>query len=237
MGEKFRVCWFKTLLDIGAAPRGCLFRRSAVGLAVLLVLLLPVPTWPQSVDELLSDPATFDRQGVKVTGQVTTLIVEEGEKPYTKFKLGDADQTIPVFMRGAQALTEGESYEVDGVFLVKPSSDGSEQISGIVGQAVLPLLLLEEESMEVAEEETAEDLEPQELEDPQAESEVTAAATDLLVGELLDDPVVFDRQAISVSGEITTLVIEAGGQSLNQVQAAGRKWRDPGFYAWRPATD
>ena len=215
MGEKFRVCWFKTLLDIGAAPRGCLFRRSVArsaltGLAVLLVLLLPLPTWPQSVDELLSDPATFDRQGVKVTGQVTTLIVEEGEKPYTKFKLGDADKTIPVFMRGAQALTEGESYEVDGVFLVKPSSDGSEQISGIVGQAVLPLLLLEEESMEVAEEETAEDLEPQELEDQQAESEVTAAATDLLVGELLDDPVVFDRQAISVSGEITTLVIEAG---------------------------
>ena len=210
MGEKFRVCWFKTLLDIGAAPRGCLFRRSVAGLAVLLVLLLPVPTWPQSVDELLSDPATFDRQAVTVTGQVTTLIVEEGEKPYTKFKLGDADKTIPVFMRGAQALTEGESYEVDGVFLVKPSSDGSEQISGIVGQAVLPLLLLEEESMEVAEEETAEDLEPQELEDPQAESEVTAAATNLLVGELLDDPVVFDRQAISVSGEITTLVIEAG---------------------------
>ncbi len=207
-----RVCWFTALQDtrLGAAPGGCLFRRSAVGLAVLLVLLLPVPTWPQSVDELLSDLATFDRQGVKVTGQVTTLIVEEGEKSYTKFKLGDADQTIPVFMRGAQALTEGESYEVDGVFLVKPSSDGSEQISGIVGQAVLPLLLLEEESMEVAEEETAEDLEPQELEDSQAESEVTAAATDLLVGELLDDPVVFDRQAISVSGEITTLVIEAG---------------------------
>ena len=215
MGEKFRVCWSKTLPDIGAAPRGCPFRRSVArsaltGLAVLLVLLLPLPTWPQTVDELLSNPAAFDRQGVKVTGQVTTLIVEEGEKPYTKFKLGDTDQTIPVFMRGAQALTEGESYEVDGVFLVKPSSDGSEQISGIVGQAVLPLLLLEEESMEVAEEETAEALEPQELEDPQAESEVTAAATDLLVGELLDDPVVFDRQAISVSGEITTLVIEAG---------------------------
>ncbi len=215
MGEKFRVCWSKTLPDIGAAPRGYLFRRSVArsaltGLAVLLVLLLPLPTWPQTVDELLSNPVAFDRQGVKVTGQVTTLIVEEGEKPYTKFKLGDTDQTIPVFMRGAQALTEGESYEVDGVFLVKPSSDGSEQISGIVGQAVLPLLLLEEESMEVAEEETAEALEPQELEDPQAESEVTAAAIDLLVGELLDDPVVFDRQAISVSGEITTLVIEAG---------------------------
>ena len=49
-----------------------------MGLAVLLVLLLPVPTWSQSVDELLSNPAAFDRQKVKVTGQVTTLIVEEG---------------------------------------------------------------------------------------------------------------------------------------------------------------
>ena len=77
-----RVRWLTTLVDIrvGAAPRGCLFRRSAVGLAVLLVLLLPVPTWAQSVDELLSDPAAFDRQEVTVTGQVLSLSVEEGEK-------------------------------------------------------------------------------------------------------------------------------------------------------------
>ena len=136
-----RVRWFTALQDtrLGAAPGGCLFRRRAMGLAALLVLLLPVPTWSQSVDELLSDPAAFDRQKVKVTGQVTTLIVEEGEKPYTKFKLGDADGTIPVFMRGVQALTEGETYEVDGVFLVKPDGDGSTQVSGIVGQTVLPL--------------------------------------------------------------------------------------------------
>ena len=232
MGEKFRVCWLKTLLDIGAAPWGCPFRRSVasgapIGLAVLLVLLLPLPTWPQTVDELLSDPVAFDRQGVTVSGQVTTLIIEEGEKPYTKFKLGDTDKTIPVFMRGVQALTEGESYEVDGVFLVKPSSDGSEQISGIVGQTVLPLEEgpleeepleeepLEEGPLEVAQEETEETAEEpasKALSDDQTESEVTAldAASDLLVGELLDDPVVFDRQAVSVAGEITTLIIEDG---------------------------
>ena len=188
-----------------------------MGLAVLLVLLLPVPTWPQSVDELLSDPTAFDRQEVTVTGQVISLIIEEGEKPYTKFKLGDTDRTIPVFMRGVQALTEGESYEVGGVFLVKPSGDGSAQISGIVGQAVLPLEEgpLEDGPPELAQEETAETAEARASEaasDEPAASEVTAVSVmpGLLVAELLDDPVVFDRQAVSVAGQITTLIIEDG---------------------------
>ena len=201
-------------MRVGAAPRGCLFRRSAVGLAVLLVLLLPVPTWPQSVDELLSNPAAYDRQKVKVTGQVTTLIVEEGEKPYTKFKLGDRDRAIPVFMRGVQALTEGETYEVDGVFLVKPASDGSTQVSGIVGQAVLPLEgePQAEAPLEFAEEETAEEFELQELADELAESEETAAddITGLLVADLLEDPAAFDRQVVSLAGEVSTLRVTDG---------------------------
>ncbi len=211
-----RVRWFTALQDtrLRAAPGGCLFRRSAVGLAVLLGLLLPVPTWPQSVDDLLSDPAAFDRQEVTVTGQVTTLIIEEGEKPYTKFKLGDADRTISVFMRGVQALTEGERYEVDGVFLVKPAGDGSTQVSGIVGQTVLPLEQkpLAEEPLEFAEEETAEEFESQGLADDLAESEETAAddIPGLLVADLLEDPEAFDRQVVSLAGEVTTLRVTEG---------------------------
>ena len=211
-----RVRWFTTLPDtsVGAAPGGCLFRRSAVGLAVLLGLLLPVPTWPQSVDELLSDPAVFDRQAVSVTGQVTTLSVEEGEKPYTKFKLGDADKTIPVFMRGVQALTEGESYEVGGVFLVKPTSDGSAPISGIVGQTVLPLgeETVAEEPLEFAQDEAAEEFAPQELEDELAEFEETSmeGPPGLLVADLLEDPAAFDRLAVSLAGEVTTLRVTEG---------------------------
>ena len=211
-----RVRWLTTLLDIrvGAAPGGCLFRRSAVGLAALFVLLLPVPTWSQSVDELLSNPAAFDRQKVKVTGQVTTLIVEEGEKPYTKFKLHDASGEISVFMRGVQALTEGESYEVDGVFLVKPASDGSTQVSGIVGQTVLPLEQepLAEEPLEFAEEETAEEFESQGRADELAESEETAAddIPSLLVADLLEDPEAFDRQVVSLAGAVSTLRVTEG---------------------------
>ena len=211
-----RIRWLTTLPDIrvGAAPGGCLFRRSTVGLVALLVLLLPVSTWSQSVDELLSNPAAFDRQKVKVTGQVTTLIIEEGEKPHTKFKLGDAERTISVFMRGVQALTEGERYEVDGVFLVKPASDGSTQISGIVGQAVLPLEeeLQAEEPLEFAEEQTAEEFDSQELEDEPLELEETAAddPIGLLVADLLEDPEAFDRLEVSLAGEVTTLRVTEG---------------------------
>ena len=211
-----RIRWLTTLpyIRVGAALEGCLFRRSAMGLAVLLVLLLPVPTWSQSVDELLSNPAAFDRQKVKVTGQVTTLIVEEGEKPYTKFKLGDAERAISVFMRGVQALTEGETYEVDGVFLVKPASDGSTQISGIVGQTVLPLEEepQAEEPLEFTKDETAEEFESQELEDELAESEETTVddIPGLLVADLLEDPAAFDRLEVSLAGEVTALKVTEG---------------------------
>ncbi len=195
-----RVRWFSALPDTraGAAPCGGLFRCRALGLVVLIVLFLPLPTWPQTIADLLSDPARFDRQGVKVTGQVTTLSSEAGEKPYTKFKLGEADQTIPVFMRGVQALVEGETYEVGGVFLVKPADDGSTPVSGIVGQTVLPL-----ETEPLSEE-------PPEL----AESEWTAAddPIGLVVADLLEDPAAFDRLAISLAGEVSTLRVTQGDQ-------------------------
>ena len=251
-----RIRWLTTLPDtrVGAAPGGCLFRRSAGGLVVLLVLLLPVPTWPQSVDELLSDPTAFDRQEVTVTGQVISLIIEEGEKPYTKFKLGDADGTVPVFMRGVQALTEGETYKVGGMFLVKPTRDGSTRVSGIVGQTVLPLA---EEPLELAEDETAEEFEPQELEDELAESEETAPddSIGLLVADLLEDPEAFDRQVVSLAGEVTSLrVIEGDTPSTKfklhdpsgeipvfmrgvQVLTEGETYEVGGVFLVKPASD
>ena len=140
------------------------------------------------------------------------------KKPYTKFKLGEADRTVPVFMRGVQALTEGGTYEVDGVFLVKPANDGSTSISGIVGQTVLPLEEepLADEPLELTEEETAEEFEPQELEEELAEYEETAVddIPGLLVVDLLEDPETFDRQIVSLAGEVSTLrVIEGDNPS------------------------
>ncbi len=197
----------------GAAPGDCLFRRSTVGL-VALVLLLPVPAWSQSVDELLSNPAAFDRQKVKVTGRATTLIVEEGKNPYTKFKLGDAERRIPVFMRGVQTLHEGETYEVGGVFLVKPASDGSTQVSGIVGQTVLPLEgePQADEPSEFAEGEAAEEFDSQEAVAELIEAEETAGedSPDLSVADLLENPAAFDRQTVSLAGGVSTLRVTEG---------------------------
>ena len=121
-------------------------------------------------------------------GEVTTLRVTEGDTPSTKFKLHDASGEIPVFMRGVQMLTEGETYEVGGVFVVKPAGDGAAQVSGIVGQTVLPLA---EEPLEFAE---------AAIEDPPG----------LLVADLLEDPAAFDRLAISLAGEVSTLRVTNG---------------------------
>ena len=164
--------------------------------------------------DLLEDPEAFDRQVVSLAGEVSTLRVTEGDNPSTKFKLHDASGDIPVFMRGVQTLTEGERYEVGGVFLVKPAGDGSTQVSGIVGRTVLPLEEepLVEEPLEFAEDETAEEFVPQELEDELAEFE-EADVDDppgLLVADLLEDPAAFDRLAISLAGEVTTLRVTEG---------------------------
>ena len=105
----------------------------------LCVLLASSFAFAQTVGELLSDPSIFDRQEVRITGKVTTLIIEEGDKPYTKFKLQDASGTIPIFMRGAQHINQNEAYQIDGVFLVKPSGDGSTGISGIVAKTIKPV--------------------------------------------------------------------------------------------------
>ena len=113
--------------------------RQSLVPAFLCVLLPSSFTFARTVGELLSDPSTFDRQEVRITGQVTTLIIEEGDKPYTKFRLQDASGTIPIFVRGAQHINQNETYQIDGVFLVKPSGDGSTQISGIVAKTIKPV--------------------------------------------------------------------------------------------------
>ena len=165
------------------------------------------------VADLLEDPEAFDRQVVSLMGEVTTLRVTQGDTPSTKFKLHDASGEIPVFMRGVQMLTEGETYEVGGVFVVKPAGDGSTQVSGIVGQTALPVEAPPaDEPLEFAEEETAEDFVPQELADEPLESEQAAVEPPpgLLVADLLEDPAAFDRLAISLAGEVSTLRVTNG---------------------------
>ena len=156
---------------------------------------------------MLSDPAQFDRQEVSVTGQVTILTVEEGDKPYTKFKLQVADETIPVFMRGAHLLTEGQSYEIDGVFVVKPASDGSEQVSGIVGQSITAI----ESSSEGVDEATPD------------------GVIGLLVGDLLDDPTAYDRQEVRVSGDVTRVIIEEGDKPYTKFKIQDESGEIPVF--------
>ena len=215
--------WLQPFLHriIGAAVCGCPFCRRAVGpfrgsvacctpigIALLVVVLLPLPAWPQTVGELLSDPSIFDRQEVRITGQVTTLIIEEGDEPYTKFKLQDESGMIPVFMRGAQQINRAETYQIDGVFLVKPSGDGSTEISGIVAKTIQPV---EGDSARVSAGASELEAEYQEREPSETLSETLSTdAPSTTVGELLDYPSFFDRQEVSATGRVSRLTIEEG---------------------------
>ncbi len=196
---------------------GCPFRRRAarcslIGVALLVVVLLPLSAWPHTVGELLSDPSIFDRQEVRVTGQVTTLIIEEGDEPYTKFKLQDGSGIIPVFMRGVQHINRAEIYQIDGVFLVKPSGDGSTQISGIVTKTIQPVENYSERVVVAAS-------------DLEAESDAPSTT----VGELLDYPSFFDRQEVSATGRVTRLSIEEGEKAYTKFKLRDESGSIPVF--------
>jgi len=204
---------------------GCPFRRRAarpfrrsiarcslIGVALLVVVLLPLSAWPHTVGELLSDPSIFDRQEVRVTGQVTTLIIEEGDGPYTKFKLQDGSGSIPVFMRGVQHINRAEIYQIDGVFLVKPSGDDSTQISGIVAKTIQPVENYSERVVAAAS-------------DLEAESDAPRTT----VGELLDYPSFFDRQEVSATGRVTRLSIEEGEKAYTKFKLQDESGSIPVF--------
>ena len=169
------------------------------------------PMWPdtaraESIDELLARPAAFHRKEVSVTGRVTAIVIDRGEKPSTKFKLHDGTRTIPVYMRGAHELSRDTLYRVDGVFLVKPSNDGSARISGIVGRVAAP------QAVEVA---AGESTEPQSSEaadlDASAWMEADSAGEyGLSVSDLLEDPAAFDRTDVGLWGTVSRLVVASG---------------------------
>lgn len=178
------------------------------GVLLLLVCGLTFPDMvrAESIDELLARPAEFHRKEVSVTGRVTSLVVDRGEKPSTKFKLRDGDRTIPVYMRGAHGLSRGTLYRVDGVFLVKPSNDGSARISGIVGRVAAP------QAVEVATGEPAE-MRPSDATGSDAaawmETDV-AGEYGLSVSDLLEDPAAFDRTDVGLWGTVSSLVVSSG---------------------------
>ena len=189
--------------------------REAAGrpLYIVAALLLAVfgLMWPdmvraESIDELLARPAAFHRKEVSVTGRVTSIVIDRGEKPSTKFKLRDRGRTIPVYMRGAHELSRDTLYRVDGVFLVKPSNDGSERISGIVGRVVAP------QALEVAVGE------PAETRPADAAASATSAWMEadsageygLSVSDLLEDPAAFDRTDVGLWGTVSSLVVTSG---------------------------
>ena len=221
---------------VGAALCGCPFRKRAarpfrrsiarcnpIGMALLAVVLLPLPAWPQTVGELLSDPSTFDRQEVRITGQVITLIIEEGDEPYTKFKLQDESGTIPVFMHGAQQINRAETYQIDGVFLVKPRSDDSTEISGIVAKTIQPV---EDDSERVSADTSDLKAESQDL-DPFETSPTDAPST--TVGELLDYPSFFDRQEVRATGQVTRLAVEEGDKPYTKFKLQDESGAIPVF--------
>lgn len=179
-----------------------------LGVFLLLVCGLTFPDMAraESIDELLARPAEFHRKEVSVTGRVTSLVVDRGEKPSTKFKLHDGRQTIPVYMRGAHELSRGTLYRVDGVFLVKPSNDGSARISGIVGRVAAP------QAVEVATGEPAE-MHPSDAigSDAAAWMEADLAGEyGLSVSDLLEDPAAFDRTDVGLWGTVSSLVVSSG---------------------------
>lgn len=180
---------------------------------IVAALLFAVfgPMWPdtaraESIDELLARPAAFHRKEVSVTGRVTAIVIDRGEKPSTKFKLHDGTRTIPVYMRGAHALSRDTLYRVDGVFLVKPSNDGSARISGIVGRVAAP------QAVEVA---AGEPTEPRlsEAPGPDASAWMEAGSVGeygLSVSDLLEDPAAFDRTDVGLWGTVSRLVVASG---------------------------
>lgn len=178
------------------------------GVLILLVCGLTFPDMAraESIDALLARPAEFHRKEVSVTGRVTSLVVDRGEKPSTKFKLRDGDRTIPVYMRGAHELSRGTLYRVDGVFLVKPSNDGSARISGIVGRVAAP------QAVEVATGEPAETYPPDAIgSDAAARMETDVAGEyGLSVSDLLEDPAAFDRTDVGLWGTVSSLVVSSG---------------------------
>ena len=178
------------------------------GVLLLLVFGLTFPDMAraESIDALLARPAEFHRKEVSVTGRVTSLVVDRGEKPSTKFKLRDGDRTIPVYMRGAHELSHGTLYRVDGVFLVKPSNDGSARISGIVGRVAAP------QAVEVATGEPAETYPPDAAGlDAAAWMETDLAGEyGLAVSDLLEDPAAFDRTDVGLWGTVSNLVVSSG---------------------------
>lgn len=178
------------------------------GVLLILVCGLTFPDMAraESIDELLARPAEFHRKEVSVTGRVSSLVVDRGEKPSTKFKLRDGDRTIPVYMRGAHGLSRGTLYRVDGVFLVKPSNDGSARISGIVGRVAAP------QAVEVATGEPA-DMRPSDAigSDAAAWMETDLAGEyGLSVSDLLEDPAAFDRTDVGLWGTVSSLVVSSG---------------------------
>lgn len=189
--------------------------REATGrpLSIVAALLLavfgligPDRVRAESIDELLARPAAFHRKEVSVTGRVTSIVIDRGEKPSTKFKLRDRGRTIPVYMRGAHALSRDTLYRVDGVFLVKPSNDGSARISGIVGRVAAP------QAVEVAAGE------PTETRSSEAAGPATSAWMEadmageygLSVSDLLEDPAAFDRTDVGLWGTVSSLVVASG---------------------------
>ncbi len=182
------------------------YQTFGVILTLVCGLTFPGMARAESISELLARPAEFHRKEVSVTGRVTSLVVDRGEKPSTKFKLRDGDRTIPVYMRGTHELSRGTLYRVDGVFLVKPSNDGSARISGIVGRVAAP------QAVEVATGKPAETR-------PSDAAGLDAAAwieTDLAgeyglsVSDLLEDPAAFDRTDVGLWGTVSSLVVSSG---------------------------
>ena len=182
------------------------YQTFGVILTLVCGLTFPGMARAESISELLARPAEFHRKEVSVTGRVTSLVVDRGEKPSTKFKLRDGDRTIPVYMRGAHELSRGTLYRVDGVFLVKPSNDGSARISGIVGRVAAP------QAVEVATGEPAETLPSDAIGSDAAAWMETDLAGEygLSVSDLLEDPTAFDRTDVGLWGTVSSLVVSLG---------------------------
>ena len=185
-----------------------------------------------TVGELLDYPSFFDRQEVSATGRVSRLTIEEGDKPYTKFKLQDESGTIPVFMHGAKPLMEGATYYVDGVYVVKPRRDRSGQVSGIVAKAIEPI-----ESGESAESTrtVVAKFSESDVKTPVSVEPVVYDTRVYAVGELLSDPPGFDRQLVSVTGQVTTLTTRYGEKTYRKFKLQDESGSIPVFIQGTPS--
>lgn len=93
-----------------------LLTGSAIACLLLIPLIANAQAVKTTVGDVLSNPDKYDGKMVQVEGKAVypKFKVSKKGKPYTIFKLKDADNTLTVFSFGTLSIKEGNKVRVMG---------------------------------------------------------------------------------------------------------------------------